>query len=155
MPAVILDRDDTTSKTRVRFYDGQDFDQSGTVRAIPINKNKFATYADSRIKFENSLIGQSVVGFNTNMKKFMLGTIIKRVDYGHTYKIKWCDDNTDELEEGRIFGAFQQPVQHERDDFVLAMDDDQTIYKLAQVITHSSDHKTLTVHFIDSEDNEK
>ncbi|CAF3923286.1 unnamed protein product [Rotaria sp. Silwood2] len=154
-PAVILYSDNEKMKTHVRFYDGMDKDRSNNELVIPISEENFQDYATFRIEYEQTLVNKVIVGLNHERKIFMLGTIIKRIKYGHTYRIRWCDEQESEQEEEYLFGAFTRPVQHQPDDFILVLDNDQCIYKLAQVVTSSEDQKTLTVHFIDSQENNR
>jgi hypothetical protein len=95
-----------------------------------------------------------IVGLNDQTQTFMLGTLIKRVESGHEYIIRWCDETESKQEEEHLFGAFTRCIQHRLDDLVLAMDNEECIYKPAQVTRISNIHQTLTVRFLDSkEDN--
>jgi hypothetical protein len=80
----------------------------------------------------------------------MLGTIIDRLESGHEYTIKWCDETKSSQEEEDLFGAFRRRIEPQVDYFVLAMDNDQCIYKPAKVTMISEDRKTLTIRFLDS-----
>ncbi|CAF4545963.1 unnamed protein product [Rotaria sp. Silwood1] len=154
-PAVILPSDNEKETRQVRFYDCMIKDISNNEMVIPISEKTFENYTKHRIEYEKALIDHVIVGLNSPEKIFMLGTIIKRVGYGHTYIIQWCDEKKSEQEEEYLFGAFTTPIQCQPNDYVLAMDNDQYIYKLALVITKSNDQKTLTVRFIDSKENNR
>ncbi|CAF3780229.1 unnamed protein product [Rotaria sordida] len=154
-PAVIRDSDNETTKTHVRFYDCMDREISNNENVIKIDEKDFENYSTRRIKFEISLLDKVIVGFNPKEKVFMLGTIIERVGYGHTYIIRWCDESESREEEEYLFGAFTRSIQHELNDSVLALDNDQYIYKLAKVISISDDKKTLTIRFTDPKENNR
>ncbi|CAF3829504.1 unnamed protein product [Rotaria magnacalcarata] len=154
-PAAILPSDDKETQKSVRFYDGMDVAISNSKHVIPIDRNKFQEYAQYRIDFEKSLIGQVIVGLNQEEKKFMLGTVIDRVAHGHTYTIQWCDKNQSEQDEEYLYGAFTRSIRHQINDTVLAMDDNQCLYKLARVIHILRDKKKLIVRFIDAEEDNR
>jgi hypothetical protein len=85
----------------------------------------------------------------------MLGTIIDRVEPGYKYIIQWCDETKSSQEEEHLFGAFRRRIEPQVDYFVLAIDDDQYIYKPAKVTVISRDRKTLTIRFLDSKKNNR
>jgi len=85
----------------------------------------------------------------------MLGTIIDRLESGHEYIIKWCDETKSSQQEEDLFGAFRRRIEPQVDYFVLAMDDDQCIYKIAKVTVISRDRKTLTIRFLDPKENNR
>ncbi|CAF4358976.1 unnamed protein product, partial [Rotaria sp. Silwood2] len=147
-PSVILHHLEHDSNTKVRFYDCYIEDLANNQFVIPINKQQFEHYSVLRIEKEKSLINQVIVGLNDEEKKFMLGTIKKRVGTGHRYLIEWCDTNKSKQSDEHLFGAFTQRNKHRINDYVLAIDDDDTIYKLAKVQSISNDGKNLKVQFI-------
>ena len=65
----------------------------------------------------------------------MLGTIIDRVQFGHTYVVKWCDGKDGTQEEEHLFGAFTKRIKPKVNCFVLAIDNDECIYKAAKVVS--------------------
>jgi len=69
--------------------------------------------------------------------------------------IRWCDDTKSQQGEEHLFGAFTRRNQHEINNLVLAIDNDQYTYKPAKVIGHSNHGKTLTVRFVDPEEENK
>ena len=76
-----------------------------------------------------------------------------RMESGHDYLIRWCDGKESEQSEQHLFGAFTQPNPHQLGDRVLAIDNEQYIYKPAKIIGISDDGNTLTVRFTDEEGN--
>ena len=122
---------------------------------IPITNEKFENYARLRIEYEKTLVNQTVVGLNNDKKVFMLGTISDRVGYGHTYIVQWHDETESQQEEEHLFRSITKPMQHRLNGFVLATDNEQYIYKPGRIITISDDRQTLTVRFIDSEDDHR
>lgn len=125
---------------------------SNKIEAIEIDGEKFEEYAKARIKFEKKLVGQVIVGLNHVTNTYSLGEIIDRVKYGHEYMIRWCDDTESKQEEQHLFGSFTRRNHHHKNDLVLAMDDEEYVYKPAHVIKHLNKEKQLLVRFIDSEE---
>ncbi|CAF3336880.1 unnamed protein product [Rotaria sp. Silwood1] len=152
-PSVILRHLDHES-TKVRFYDCYEKALDNSQYVIPINEHQFEHYTTLRINKENSLINRVIVGLNNEEKKFMLGTIKKRVGNGHQYSIEWCDENESEQSDEHLFGAFTQGDKHRIDDYVVAIDDNDAIYKLAKVQSISNDGKHLKVQFINLNTND-
>ena len=101
-----------------------------------------------RIEKELSLVNQAIVGFNDEKKSFMLGMIQARVGTGHQYTIKWSNGTINDQKEEHLFGAFTRRDQHRKDNYVLAMDTEDDLYKLAKTIAVFKDDKRLTVQFI-------
>jgi hypothetical protein len=96
-----------------------------------------------------------VVGLNNDTQTYLLGTIKKRIKSGHDYLIRWCDETETQQTEEHLFGAFTRRNQHQLNDRVLAIDDEQYIYKPAKIIGHSNDWKMLTVRFTDEEEEDR
>ncbi|CAF0922263.1 unnamed protein product [Rotaria sordida] len=150
-PAVILRHLDYGTKTKVRFYDCYEEDLENDQYVIPIHEQQFERYTALRIEKEKSLINQVIVGLNEQneqTKTFMLGTIKTREGTGHLYKIQWCNERTSEQIDEHLFGAFSRRYKHRIDDYVLAIDNNDAIYKLAKVQSISNDRKNLKVQFI-------
>jgi len=145
---VILRHHRHESKTTVRFYDCYEEDLPNDQMVIKITEEQFKEYAETRIKKENLLINQVIVGFNPEKKSFMLGTVKERVDTGHRYSIEWSDGSLNKQKEEHLFGAFNRRNKHRRDYYVLAMDDSDEIYKPAKTISILNDQKRLEVEFI-------
>jgi hypothetical protein len=78
----------------------------------------------------------------------MLGEIKDRIGTGHQYKIEWSSGPGGEQKEEHLFGAFTRRDKHFQDGYVLALDDNDKIYKPARTISISNDGKTLTVQFL-------
>jgi hypothetical protein len=85
----------------------------------------------------------------------MLGTIKDRVGTGHQYLIEWYDKSENEQKEEHLFGAFTRRDKHTKDSYVLAIDENDNIYKPAKTKAISDDQKRLTVQFIDLNQNEE
>ncbi|CAF4354296.1 unnamed protein product, partial [Adineta steineri] len=94
---------------------------------------------------------QVIVGLNNDQKKFMLGTIIDRVESGHRYLIKWCDETESYQEEEHLFGTFSTHNEHQINYYVLAVDGDQYIYKPARIKKILNDKRTLNIRFLDAD----
>jgi hypothetical protein len=77
----------------------------------------------------------------------MLGAIKDRVGTGHQYLIEWFDRNENEQQEEHLFGAFTRRDKHWENSYVLAMDDNDNIYKPATTKTILNE-KRLQVEFI-------
>ncbi len=92
-----------------------------------------------------------VVGLQNESQTYLLGKITRRINSGHEYLIHWCDNTETQQMEEHLFGAFTQPNRHELGDRVLALDNEQCIYKPAKIIGHSNDWKMLTVQYTDDE----
>ncbi len=91
-----------------------------------------------------------IVGLNNETKSFMLGTIKDRVGTGHQYLIEWFDKSISKQNEEHLFGAFNRRDQHRENAYVLAMDDQDNIYKPAKTISISDDRKHLKVRFLNT-----
>lgn len=154
-PAAILAHITDQSQVHVRFYDGIDQYYSYTTHAIEINESKFSEYATKRIEFERNLRGQAIVGRNDETKTYLLGTIADRIESGHKYIIHWCDESTSTQTEEHLFGALIRRNRCLINDQVLALDEDQYIYKSATILSQSDDGKMLTVRFTDSKEKKK
>lgn len=148
-PAVILAHISDKSETHVRFYDGIDQYLSNHTDAIEISEDKFSLYSTKRIQFEQNLRDQAIVGLNNHTKTYLLGTIIDRIESGHKYIIRWCNEQQDTQTEDHLFGTLMRRNLCQINDRVLALDDDQYIYLPATIIDQSKDGKTLTVRFAD------
>ena len=135
----------------IRFYDCVDEKRENEESVIPINEAQFEFYANFRIDFEKKLVGQTIVGLNDIAKKFMLGTITNRTESGHKYLIKWCDNCERAQEEEHLFGAFSYIEHRDVGDYVLALDDNQSIYKPAKITGISDGGNKLTVKFLPPE----
>jgi hypothetical protein len=85
----------------------------------------------------------------------MLGTIINRTASGHKHEIEWCDNRVSEQEEEYLFGAFNYIEHRKTNDYVLALDNNQNIYKPAKIINISDDRKILTVEFLPPEEDRR
>jgi hypothetical protein len=83
----------------------------------------------------------------------MLGTIKDRIKSGHQYVIEWFDGSENEQIEEHLFGSFTRRDRHRIDDYVLAMDKNDSLYKPAKMTLISDDRKTVTVQFIDLDKN--
>ncbi len=146
-PCVIRHHLPNKPETTVRFYDCHEVDLDNDQYVIPITEEQFARYVQCRICKENSLINQVIVGFNDERKAFMLGTIKERRDTGHRYLIKWFNGDENEQKEEHLFGAFIRRNEHRKDGYVLAIDDNDQIYKPAKTIKVSDDKKQLTIRY--------
>jgi hypothetical protein len=144
-PSVI--RDHHRSTTKVRFYDCYEVDLENNQYIIPINKNQFERYVKNRIEKEKSLRHCVTVGLNNETNTFMLGTIQDRVGNGHEYIIEWCNSRKNEQKDEHLFGAFKRHVQHNENDYVLAIDDNDKLYKPARIKSISNDRRSLRVQF--------
>ena len=154
-PAAILGHLTDQFQVHVRFYDGIDEYYPYTTLAIEINEGKFREYATKRIEFERNLRGQAIVGRNDDTKTYLLGTIVDRIESGHKYIIHWCDERTSNQTEEHLFGALIRRNRCQIKDQVLALDEDQYIYKPATILAQSDDGKTLTVRFTGSKEKKK
>jgi hypothetical protein len=148
---LIVGRDQEKSGLCVRFYDCTEENRSNNHSAIPITPQQFEDYAKFRIKFENNLVGKVIVGLNDQARKFMLGEIKNRTPCGHKHMIHWCDKKESIQKEEHLFGEFKSDIRHALNDFVLAIDNDQYLYKPAKIINLSKDRKTLTIEFLPPE----
>lgn len=83
----------------------------------------------------------------------MLGTIKSRLENGHKYEIEWYNESQGEQEEEFLFGAFIRRNRHYEYANVLAIDDDDKIYKPAQIVSISNDKETVHVKYFNK--NEK
>ena len=149
-PVAILAHIPDKAQIHVRFYDGIDDYISHNTDAIEINENKFSEYASRRIEFEQKLRGQAIVGLDEETQTYLLGTIIDRIASGHKYLIRWCNGKENTQTEDHLFGTLIRRNRCDINDRVLALDDDQYIYKPATIIKRFDDEKTLTVRFADS-----
>ncbi|UJR25800.1 hypothetical protein I4U23_007150 [Adineta vaga] len=148
-PAVIIRHGKTT--TKVRFYDCNEGDLDKYQDVIQITEEQFAHYSKLRIEKEISRVNEVTVAFNDDSKTFMLGTIKKRIGNGHQYLIEWYDHSRGEQTDEYLFTEiFTQPNKHIKGNYVLAMDENKSIYRLGKVISISPDRKTLTVEFTDA-----
>jgi hypothetical protein len=146
-PAAILRHHTQKPETKVRFYDCYEEDIKNNQHVIPIDEKQFQHYVENRIEKEKSLCNQITVGLNSRTKTFMLGTIIDRIKNGHTYIIEWCDESKTEQQDEHLFGAFTRQIKHKKGNYVLAIDDNDKLYKPAKIKSISNDEKSLTVQF--------
>lgn len=116
---------------------------------ISLNEQQFERYTKFRIEKETSLINQAIVGLNEAKKKFMLGMIEGRVNTGHQYRIKWADGSSNNQKEEHLFGAFTRRDQHRKDNYVLAMDAEDNLYKFARTLVVFKDDNRLNIQFLD------
>ncbi|CAF1294902.1 unnamed protein product [Adineta ricciae] len=160
LPAVVLAHNSDESTTRIRFYDCIVKENVvDNTKVLPISEQQFTEYTQRRIDYEKSLVNQTVVGLRLDSDKpkeavHMLGTIIRRLESGHRFLIKWSDNAESAQEEEYLFGVFTPRIEFFVNCYVLAVDDSEYIYRIGQVKKISDDRSTLTIRFIDS-DNEK
>ena len=117
---------------------------------IPLNEQQFERYTKFRIEKETSLINQAIVGLNEEKKTFMLGMIEARVSTGHQYRIKWANGMSNNQKEEHLFGAFTRRDQHRKDNYVLAMDAEDNLYKFARTLVVFKDDNRLNIQFLDT-----
>lgn len=148
-PSVVRRQRPDQGKTQIRFYDCYQEDLDDNLWGIPLNEEQFERYIQLRIEKELSLINQAIVGFNQNDKCYMLGMVQDRKNTGHLYKIKWSNGSITHQKEEHLFGAFTRRDQHRKGDYVLVMDPNDEIYKLAKTLAVYKDDKRLKIEFLD------
>ena len=75
----------------------------------------------------------------------MLGTVVERIGNGHEYRIEWCDGTVGQENDEHLFAPRTADVQFNVNQYVLTIDNEEKIYRLAQIISISKDPPMLTV----------
>ena len=112
---------------------------------IPIKQEQFERYAANRIEIETKLVGEPIVGLNRDENVFMLGTVRERIDNGQQYRIDWCNGKTGKQSDEHLFAPRDANIRYEPNQYVLALDNEETIYRLGRVLSVSDDQTRLTV----------
>lgn len=145
IPAAIANHNRSKDKTNVAFYNCVIESLPNDDMIIPITAEQFQRYTSNRIEIEKKLVGKTIVGFNCEEKLFMLGTVVERIGNGHEYRIEWCDGTVGQQSDEHLFAPRTVDIQFNINQYVLTIDNEEKIYRLAQIISISKDQATLTV----------
>ena len=74
--------------------------------------------------------------------------IKERVEYGHQYRIEWCDQTVSSQSDEHLFGAFTRRDRFSDHDYVLTIDEEVTLYRLARIESILTEDNSLYVKFI-------